>query len=803
MRTQDLSIVCLLCILCEFTLQAQTTFNGRIVDAQSGKPLAFVTVWALQSQRGTTSDIDGKFSITLRQSSDSIRLSYVGYEELRTSTQISGGTLRMQQATHVLREVEILPGENPAHRIIKLAVKNRNENNPLKYERFYYKTYNKIVATFNKNIPEEKLIGDGDSADYYRFLEDHHFFMLESFTERSYLAPSHSKEVVTATRVSGFKNPSFSFLATDMQPFAFYDDLVNLLDKDFLNPISPGSWNRYLFILEDSVVRPEDTTFIIRYQPKRGSNFEGLKGVLHINSQGYAIENVIAENYHAGLNSLRIQQMYERVNGKWFPKQLNFDLNLSGTDVLFFGKSYISEVNLAPELRKRDFDNVVMEVQEDAGTKSDDFWKAVRQEELSEKEENTYLFMDSVGEAINMERIVKWSESLADGRLNLGYVDFDLNQLMRYNLYEGFRLGGGLYTSKKVSRHFSVGGYYAYGFKDQKDKYGASLTLTPFKDKTYRLRAAWQSDVFTPGQTTFFNDRLENNSEQIRNYLTTWMNRVERAEIALEFRALRYLHAQVFWQDDQITFQDNYLFKAAVSNGTELFTNQQNISIAGVKLRYAYREKRVKTMGQNLSLGTRFPVLWLNYMRGLNNLGNGNIEFNTVEAKIYTSFKTRRWGSAKVSLSAGYTDGVLPATHLFMGNGTFSKDLPLLVPNTFQTMGLFEFLNDRYVNLFYYHSIYRIYSRKAWFRPEFNLVHHMGFADMLTNQSNMHKGHSFKTYEKGFYESGLFIAHLLRMNYMDVAYIGVNAGVFHRYGPYQLPKAIDNWAFKVGFSFEL
>jgi hypothetical protein len=32
---------------------------------------------------------------------------------------------------------------------------------------------------------------------------------------------------------------------------------------------------------------------------------------------------------------------------------------------------------------------------------------------------------------------------------------------------------------------------------------------------------------------------------------------------------------------------------------------------------------------------------------------------------------------------------------------------------------------------------------------------------------------------------------------------GIGLGAFYRYGPYQLPKAIDNWAFKLTIGFVL
>ena len=51
----------------------------------------------------------------------------------------------MQSTSFELQEAVVIAGENPAHRIIRKVVKNRNKNNPLKMNAFQCLTYNKMV----------------------------------------------------------------------------------------------------------------------------------------------------------------------------------------------------------------------------------------------------------------------------------------------------------------------------------------------------------------------------------------------------------------------------------------------------------------------------------------------------------------------------------------------------------------------------------------------------------------------------------------------------------------------------------
>lgn len=87
------SIVLMLCLLCSayISAYAQTkSLKGRVTTANSGEPLAGVTVVAVQSQLSATSDEQGVFELALPTSETAIDLSFVGYQKQRMT--ISGLT---------------------------------------------------------------------------------------------------------------------------------------------------------------------------------------------------------------------------------------------------------------------------------------------------------------------------------------------------------------------------------------------------------------------------------------------------------------------------------------------------------------------------------------------------------------------------------------------------------------------------------------------------------------------------------------------------------------------------------------
>jgi hypothetical protein len=52
--------------------------------------------------------------------------------------------------------------------------------------------------------------------------------------------------------------------------------------------------------------------------------------------------------------------------------------------------------------------------------------------------------------------------------------------------------------------------------------------------------------------------------------------------------------------------------------------------------------------------------------------------------------------------------------------------------------------------------------------------------------------------EKGYYEAGLLINNIFRMQLFKYG-----VGVMYRYGPYAYPKTIDNFAFKLTLQFNM
>lgn len=805
------------CFFFSATAYASYPVEGKVIDRVTKEPLAFVSIVIKGTQSVAYTNIEGKFRISSETPLTDLVFSYVGYRRIELRADSSNPMLVMMDAVdHQLNEVSIVAGENPAHRIIRRASQNRKFHKPEQINAYSCNIYSKTSYDLVRHPPAKdslkadslkapNIIDKGDttardSAGFLdRLIDQSHVFMLESVYERNYLAPGHLNETVLATKASGLKNPSFSTSATDLQPFSFYDDLFTMLDKDYLNPIATGSTSKYFFQLEDTLYQGLDSVYIISFRPLKGKNFNGLQGLLYINTNGYAIQNVIASPDDKGLLELKIQQQYQLVeNRQWFPQQLNYELyfrNYPSKDMgmKLTGKSFIKEVKLNPALKKRDFGFATVTMEPEAAFHDSTYWKANRQDTLDAKEQLTYHLLDSLGEELHFDRKLKTLEALTTAQLPVSVFNIDLNRILRFNDYETVRLGFGAHTNDRLSRWFSIGGYAGYGFRDKVIKYGGDAKLNFKKNsKDYYMQYSYSDDIEEPGNSRYFYTTMN----LTRNLLAYRTDHVIRQEVCLNFRALKYLTMNVALSQNQRS--PNYLYSFYEDVFPLPVVTAFNSTELRIKGRYAYREKLVQSFGQMISSGSKYPILHFAYTNGFKTPGLGDYRFNKVSVGIEKTVTLKNLGKTNLLVEGGKLEGSVPYPYLFQGNGSFTKDGYLFVRHTFQTMGLYEFLSDEYVNVFLSHNFGSLLFKTEKFRPEILVFTNVGYGAL--RDSSHHRDLDFKTMEKGYYESGLMINNIIRANYFNVCYLGLGGGAFMRYGAYAYPKWEDNMAYKLSLT---
>ncbi|NCA22136.1 MAG: hypothetical protein EBS86_13475, partial [Crocinitomicaceae bacterium] len=536
--------------------------------------------------------------------------------------------------------------------IIRNAINNRKKNHPMENDGFISKQYSKFTFDLDdatrKRLMDSSVLKKGDTTllKMRQFFSNQYLFMIETASRHYFEPPYREKEIIDAYKVSGFTDPIFSTFAQEMQSFHFYDNQVTLLGKQYVNPIAFGSLNRYLFVLEDTTINNSDTTYTIFYRPRKAKNFDGLTGRLFINTNGFAIEKVTSSPFITDTSGIVLEIIQEYVfteNTKWFPSKLSTTIEIysaiadveSGyvavvagdvkkpkSYIVGKGATYIENVKFNPkELEKERFNNVAIQTEIDADKVEESKWNDLRNNQLSKREKNTYVALDSIVKENKLDRLLKISKILATGKIPLGYINLDMQRIFTFNQFEGYRIGMGIETSEKLMKPVVLGGYIGYGFKDKAVKYGGYSTIHLHRLSASKIDLYYQYDVAEVG-----------GFQPIKS--SNFLNN----ELARDLFIQNMAYQQKYGGAISTTIRSNMELKLDV--------NRQHIQSAN---NYSYLGKT-----EFDALVSSFIWTW-SIREKVNHLGTQRVPMGTKYPKLQVQFH-KSWLPPNASLSANYVD---------------------------------------------------------------------------------------------------------------------------------------------------
>lgn len=774
------------------TVNAQVfSVNGTVTDSVTKQKLAFVNIIVNDDGTfGTTTDIDGNFNIKSSDEIQKLTFSYVGYKKKTVSIDNLNhktNKISLTPVSYKLDEVVFYAGENPAHRIIDNVVKNRNRNNPEMLDYYSFTIYDRMIFTVDTTE-----VADSVFADFGKLWRDNDLMVMETVSEIYHKKPNKNKREIKANIVSGLKNPMYFYVLDGTQSTHFYDEFITVYEKNYVNPITPGSKSRYFFGLESVMPTANgDTLYIISFKPRRGATFDALKGVMTITSDGWAIVNVKAEAADkTNTLDVKIQQLYSKINDSvWFPVQLNTDIiflrmlaydnameiglgnpDNTNTSLNGIGKSYISNINITEPIDNKKFGSTDIELAEDSGTKDETFWRYYRNDSLNQRIINTYRLVDTIMEdaGIDLDNLMNATSSiLKDGSIPWGKFNIGLSDLINYNLANKFYLGLGLSTNEKMSKTLRFGGYFGYWFGPKHANYGGDIDIKFNRKQDFGLRLSFGHIYQAFGDYGFMNGPNNPlNEGNFKDFYIKWTTLNTTASAELSTRFLKVCKAFVtFGLHDKVFFDETY-----------------RLSTLEFKLRIAPGERYMLTNKGLVTLEQGKPVIWLSYQKGLKGAFDCPFNYDKLQAQLTYSWLTRYIGKTTIVLQAGYIFGDTPIFenfNIYASNHGFA----LYAPESFATMQINEFVCDQFALLFFTHNFGKLFKTK-YFNPEFIIATNIGWGNpgMLD----------------GFYESGLVIDNLLKIS---TAKIGL--GAYYRYGANSFDKVIDNFAVKLKLSLKL
>ncbi len=782
--------------------------RGRITDAETGDALPFVNLVINHSTQGSISDIDGFYKLISLEPIQFIRASYVGF--LPDTIEVNGQPVvnfQMKKTAIQLSEVVILPGENPAHRMIDSTIAHRKANDPFELNSFSYKSYSKFLVTADIDtllqIPDQEL--DSARLELKQFFNQQHVFLMENLAERKFKKPSLDNEILTASRVSGFGDPMLTLLMSQIQSFAFYKSQITISDKNYVNPISPGSTDKYFFLLEDTIYDGADTVFVISYRPRRGTHFDALKGLLYIHTAGWALQCVTAEPAAAvqtGM-SVRIKQNYARPDSvHWFPSQLHTDILFAGLEIEKYpvyghGVTELSEIQINPPLKNSDFSAAAVVIEPDAKNKDSLFWAQHRPQKLSVQEVNTYHFIDSIGRKAHFDRLLDVTRTLISGFIPAGPLAIDINMLYRNNAAEGGRPGLGLKTSYRVSKTWNLYGYYGYGLRDDEHKFAGRLDVSLKKSIDMRISAGFRQYLRECGSMRSELDAAGILSlVGLRNFMINRVDYYDRIHLDFHSRIGRVWEFSSRLSRTAILAPENVLFGSEHPYG---FAGIHSFVLSDMKFQLVYSRgnKFIQSEDYALPIGssTSSPVIIADFSQSFPDLFGGDIRRTAASVRISQVLKSRYAGRFSWNLQGYFVSPGVPLS-LALNAPSSYRPFSVSAPESFETMRMNEFYSTQCVFLFLRHSFEKLLFGNRKFSPSPELVTNIAFGEY--KDPSQLSVPEFKTLEKGYFESGLMINNIL-----GTGFYSLGIGCLYRYGSYAQDTPKENISFKLTLNYFL
>ncbi|MEM9327202.1 MAG: DUF5686 family protein, partial [Bacteroidota bacterium] len=721
----------LVCLLSAATCLSQslTVVSGKVIESETGTPIPFANVVFVGTTDGGITDFDGNFSIESYQSVDSVEIRYIGYvTKVKPITQGSTQVVNFQLDENLtpLAEVVVYAGENPAWPIMRQVVENKKGNDKRALEAYEYESYTKIEVDID-NISEKfkgrklvkKITTVLDSIEQIAGEDGQPvlpIFISEALSRYYYRSdPTYRRENILKTKIRGVGltdgSTTSQIIGSTLQEYNFYQNWLNIVNKEFISPIANGWKGAYHYSLEDSLYIGDDYCYRIEFEPKRAQDL-AFTGMMWITKEDYALKRIDATVPKAAnlnfIEKIKIQQDLTRTSaGPWMPEKSRVVVDvsqLSSNTAGLLAKFYVSAKDIkVNEPHALAFYQNPVTMEEDVRMHDDDFWEEHRHDTLSATEQNVYRMIDTLRRIPTIKLATDVAKFAASGYIRLNNY-FDLGPYPTFvglNDVEGLRLGIAARTRMGLSRHFTLGGYYGYGFGDERSKYQAYLELILSRKRWTTLRFERQEEI---EQIWLLNRNVSGNSFFYTFSRFGTLNQpflYQKNRITFKRQVLRGVQQTL--EVKQQSFNPLFDFQYRPEEGDPLSGNSNfSISEVTISTRWGKDEVFLVDDNQRVSLGTvRWPAVTFTYTYGPKGVLGSDFEYHRLGLSIEKRQKMAGLGVSRLRLNAGMVIGDLPYPLLF---NTLGNETPFYVSFAYNLLDFFEFSTDRYVEFRLRHS---------------------------------------------------------------------------------------------------
>lgn len=795
------------------TLLAQTKVSGYVYD-EYNQSVPFANILFKGSSQGTISDENGKFYLESNQSWNTLVVSFVGYKTLqfdlvkRVNYDLK---LILNEETSQLDQVFIVTGKqskknNPAIDILRKIWEHKRKNGLKKFNQYEYSKYEKVefdINTIDSALMKSKLFKGMEfvfeQMDTSRVTGKTYLpIFINEAVSQVYGSNiiNKEKEVLKGNKNSGFSdNQTLIDFVNELYPdFNIYDNYLQFFDKGFVSPLSTTGINTYNYVLADSSFIDNKWCYNIIYYPRRKNELT-FKGNFWVADTTYAIKEInLQASKSANINWVKdiyIEQEFEVLNDSVFLikrdyMMSDFAFNKKETSHGIYGKRTTLYDNYVFDkvIDKKSYDEVVYDYNKDVYDRDDAFWTENRLEALNKDERGVYKMLDTLKTVKKFKRLYNLGSILASGYIEFNSLPLDYGPVFStfgFNEVEGLRLRTGLRTYFGKNDLWRLEGFLAYGFRDDKFKYGFSGKWLIDKKNRFIISAGNRRDVEQIGASlttstdvlgrslasssivgTSTNDKLTSiNLTSLAFELEPWRNLIMR--VGGNYRTL---------ESASSTFSLDYNTVNGIESEIKQFESSFSISyFPGRKMTGFGVERNIAN--------TDYASLFAQISRGDKGVLDSDFDYTKLQFSYIQPWQVGGFGRLTTTIEAGKTFGEVPLGLLSVipGNQSYFS-----IYNTFSQLDYYEFVSDTYTSFHLEHNFNgRIFSRIPFLR-QFNLREIVSLRGVwgdispenvaLSTTSNPNSIPLIAPNDRVYYEYGFGIGNIFKVFRIDFNFRG-------------------------------
>ncbi len=791
---------------------AQTKVSGYVFD-EYDLPVAYANIIFKGTSKGTITDENGKFYLESDDNHETLEISFLSYEtQVVTLEKRVNYNLKfvLKEAVAALEEVVIVSGRqpkknNPAIDILRKIWANKRSNGLKQYKQYQYDKYEKVefdLNTIDSSVIKSKLFRGMEfvfnQVDTSKVTGKTYLPMFINEKSSEVYGDNiikENREILKGNKNSGFSNNQviIDFVDDLYSDYDVYDNYLKFFDKSFTSPISRTGIQTYNYVLSDSTFIDNKWCYNIIYYPRRKNELT-FKGDFWVADTTFAIKSInMQASKSANINWVKeiyIEQEFDVLNDSVFLIKRDyfmsdFAFNKKEKSKGIYGKRTTLYNNYKFDIEKEQkfYKEKVYSFDEDLYNQSDEFWAENRMESLSKDEKGVYTMLDSLKKTKKFKRLYNLGSILASGYIEFPELKLDYGPIFStfgYNDVEGLRLRGGGRTYFGQNDLWRIEGFLAYGFKDNKFKYGISGKWLLDKKSRFIISGGNRRDVEQIGASLTTSTDVLGRSLASSSVVGTGVNdkltNVNLTTLAIEAEPFRNFITRLSGtyrtlESASPTFSLDYFTDASRT------TTASEIKQFETAFSLSYFPKREMT-GFGVERRTKnddFARLFAQVTKGDKNILNGDFDYTKLQFSYLQPWAIGGFGRLYTTVEVGKTYGEVPLGLMSVvpGNQTYFS-----IYNTFSQLDFYEFVTDEYATLHVEHNFNgRLFSRIP-FLKKYNLRAIAGFRAVVgdISQENRDLNASGLIYKaptkEAYYEYSIGVGNIFKVFRLDFNFRG-------------------------------